>query len=499
MIASSRRRRFSHHRQADVVVVGGGLAGTTAAAVALECGQKVTLLEKSGRDLDGSNSARSGGVVHVAFEGLATPSQLRERLADLPHSQARAELSDAFAANLRSATEWLAAQAVGFGPLEPRPESPFAFSPLPTFATAASWREAGPVSGLVQLQDSFARRGGQVYFQAQAIELIASRERRAVVGIRARDEQGRIGDLYARQVILADGGFQANPTLVRQHIGRFADQAALRGAAGGTGDGMRMAEALGAATVNTQFFYGHLLHREALGNERLATHPELDHLATAGVVVDRRGERFVDESGGGIAIANALARGPDPRGAWVICDETTWQTHGGRGHGLIPIPLPHSLEERGASVHRAESIRELACASSLDPDTLERTVGAYNDAADKGTTRSLPVERAGEAEPIRQPPFYAIPTIPGMTFTMGGLLIDRNACVIDVDGRAIDGLYAAGSSAGGLHGGGQSYVGGLAAALTFGFIAGSQGRLISRVETAGAHRAPVTNGALTRG
>ena len=96
---------------------------------------------------------------------------------------------------------------------------------------------------------------------------------------------------------------------------------------------------------------------------------------------------------------------------------------------------------------------------------------------------ALAVPRTGRAEPVNSPPFHAVPIIPGITFTMGGLRIDARAHVIDLDGRSIPGLLAAGGSAGGLQGGPKGgYVGGLSPALVFGLLAGE--------EMAGSGRSP---------
>jgi fumarate reductase flavoprotein subunit len=150
-----------------------------------------------------------------------------------------------------------------------------------------------------------------------------------------------------------------------------------------------------------------------------------------------------------------------------------------------PPPANPSLEKNGATLFCADTIPELADQAGIPVDTLTATLHTYHSARDTGTAGYLPVPRSvpsGQtiyAGPTRHeipgvdaPPFRAIPVAPGITFTMGGPLIDGNARVLHESGAPIAGLYAAGASSAGFDGGEDvGYAGGLVKAAVTGVVA----------------------------
>jgi fumarate reductase flavoprotein subunit len=217
-------------------------------------------------------------------------------------------------------------------------------------------------------------------------------------------------------------------------------------------------------------FYGHLHSREAMTDARLWPRPQADDLAAAGIVIDAQGKRIADEGYGGIYLSNAIARLPDPLGTTIIFDQAIWDGAPGRGHVQPPNPL---VPETGGTLHRAETLAALAPMIGLAPATLESVVAAYNKALDEGTLPNLSPPRSDRHKPwpIKTAPFYAMPICTAITNTMGGIVVDGGARVLDTSGKPIPGLYAAGSTVGGLDGGPHSgYFGGLIKA-TIGLIA----------------------------
>ena len=101
-------------------------------------------------------------------------------------------------------------------------------------------------------------------------------------------------------VVLADGGFQAAPELLRKHIAKAPERLHQRNAGTGTGDGLQMALQLGAAAVGLNRFYGHLISLDALTNENLWPYPYFDSLVGAAILVDGAGNRIDDEGLGGV-------------------------------------------------------------------------------------------------------------------------------------------------------------------------------------------------------
>src|SRR5581483_12221875 len=107
--------------------------------------------------------------------------------------------------------------------------------------------------------------------------------------------------------------------------------------------------------------------------------PVTDDLAAAAVVIDENGLRFTDEALGGIWIANAIARLPDPLGTTIIFDQAIWDGPPGRNHVQPPNPL---VVEAGGTLHCADTIAELAGMMRLAPQALQSVVDEYNAAFD---------------------------------------------------------------------------------------------------------------------
>jgi fumarate reductase flavoprotein subunit len=261
----------------------------------------------------------------------------------------------------------------------------------------------------------------------------------------------------ASAVVVADGGFQANAEMLAAYVGPNAGLSVLRGWPSSTGDGLRMLMTLGAATAGLGRVYGHMVSLDALTNDTLWPYPAMDKLCLTGLLVDRGGERLRERAGSGVALVTRLARSEDPRGVTVVFDDELWGTAGRDNPYNTAVPNP-DLAERGGHLVSAGDLDALADRLGLDAGALSAAVAEHN-----ADTRSAA---------ITTPPYHAAHVAPGITFTMGGARVNRNANVIDRDGRPIAGLYAAGSTVGGVHGGPRGgYVGGLAAALELGLLA----------------------------
>ena len=100
-------------------------------------------------------------------------------------------------------------------------------------------------------------------------------------------------ELRAPSTILTTGGFSANKDLLKKHIGPHADQCKLRGSKQDTGDGLRMALEIGAKAVNMKYFYGHLISRKALVDDRFWPYPRLDGFVDEGILVNREGMQWL--------------------------------------------------------------------------------------------------------------------------------------------------------------------------------------------------------------
>lgn len=455
----------------DLVVIGGGLAGLSAANRAAELGLRPVVLERGEDELYACNSRYAGGLVHLAFKDMkADADEIHAAIERSTGGLTEPALTHLLADEADRSLTWIRGQGARFikaGPYEwmrwvlapPRPRTP-----------GLEWKGRGPDVLLRALTANLAGRQGRLLRGVAASEIVHENGR--VAGVVASQNGGE-QRFAAPAVLIADGGFQGNPELVSRYIA--PDPAALfqRGAGTGMGDGIRMAEALGARLYGMDRFYGHLLGRDVFENAGLWPYPILDHLASAGVLVDAAGNRFCDEGIGGVYMANETSKLDDPRGITVVFDEEIWTTVG--SDNRFPPTPNDSFTRAGGTVHAADSIEALAEKLALPAEALAATVEAHNAAIETESYDALTPPRTNArktAKPIAAAPFRAVQACAGITYTMGGIEIDTHARALGQDGDPIPGLYAAGSCTGGAEGGPRAgYIGGLSKAIITGMRA----------------------------
>lgn len=449
----------------DLIVIGGGIAGLVAGTRAAERGLKVAILEKGEAPDYKCNTRWSGGIVHV---GYVNPKEPAANLAAGIERNTEGYTDPALAQLLIEQTtkviDWLRVQGVRFIRTGSLSYLAWTMAPPRALVAGMDWRGRGPDVMLRTLTDRLRKLGGTLHLGVKAERLVVDGDR--VTGVEATGQR-----FEAKAVVIADGGFQANKALLRQHMMSNPESVKQRGAETGMGDGMRMAAEVGGAVSAMDCFYGHLLSRDAMTNDKVWPYPELDAMAVAGIVVNPAGQRFLDEGKGGVHMANTIARAEDPLFATLIMDTPIWEGPGRSAR----IPANPALERAGGTILRGTTLRELAGVAGLDPDGLEATVAAYNTACASGDFASLrPVRSTDKAKPtpIARGPFVAIPACAGITYTMGGIRIDTDARVLNEAGTPIAGLYAAGATTGGIEGGPAiGYTGGLSKSAVFGFRA----------------------------
>ncbi len=452
----------------DVVVVGGGLAGLAAANSAAQLGLRVVVLEAGSDERYLCNSRYTLGFLHVALNATTSAAeQLRKAVETATDGDVRPDLVNAFAGNVGRAVAWLGELGVRYIKGGPLPWMNRLLAPPALRRPGLHWEgRAGDVM-LRKLGQRLKDAGGELKLGTRARQLAMDNGR--CVGVEAVSN-GQTVRFSAGAVVLADGGFQANADYVRKYISPRPEKLCIRNAATGVGDGLTMAEAVGARLSGLNRFYGHIQCYEALSNDKLWPYPILDLLATAAIVVDRHGKRFADEGLGGVYMTNAIAALDEPDTAVVIFDDAIWN---GTGREYILPPNPNAVEA-GATLISHPDLGSLAQALGLPATELQASVDAYNDFVQNCAAIAPPrSNRAAKPQPIVKPPFHALRVCAGITYTMGGVAIDGGARVLDLSDRPIPGLYAAGSTTGGLEGGGPAgYAGGLSKALTLGLLAG---------------------------
>ncbi len=444
---------------ADAVIIGGGFAGMVAANRLAELGCKPLVLEQGAGAAYPCNSRYTGGALHVGFRDPVGrhPDELLNVIR-ARNPTASLELASAIANDARRLIAWLGEKGVSLAKAGAAEYKSWVLTPFRKNGSGIDWQDLGSDVALRTLTQRLLSRGGLLRLGTRAVA-IDLQDSSVVIEARVGHEARQF---RAKGVLIADGGFQANPDLIRRFIMAKPEDLVQRGAATGYGDGLRMALAAGAAAFGMDRFYGHLLPKEAFVNKELTLFPVADPMAQAAIVVDGSGRRFVDEGQGGVWIANNVARLHDPLSAVIIFDDAVWTGPAARGE-MAPNPY---MVDAGARILSAASIAQLAGAAGISVEGLTRTVDEYNAAYAATALEHLQPARTqtyGQAMPIAKAPFHALPVCVGITYTMGGISIDEHSRALDTEGGPLKRLYAAGCCTGGLEGGSSSggYIGGM--------------------------------------
>ena len=458
----------------DVIVVGAGNAAFCAAHAAREAGARVVMLERAPEAESGGNSRFTAGAIRFAYDGVAdlkalmpdlsedeiattdfgryTEDQFFDDMARVTQYRADPDLVDILVRGSFDTMKWLRAKGLRFAPMYGRQ----AFKVAGRFRfwgglTVEVWG-GGP--GLVARHAEIARAADiEIRYGTRAISLV--HDGIEVSGIRYRCGS-ELGELRAPAVVLACGGFEANAEMRTRYLGPGWELAKVRGTRFNTGDGIAMALAVGAMP------YGNWSGCHAVGWDRNA--PEFGDLAVGdafqkhsypfGIMVNARGERFVDE---GADLRNytyakyghEILKQPQ-QFAWQVFD------------GKVLHLLRDEYRIRQVTRARADTLEDLAGKlEGVDPQGFLKTVRAFNAAVqtavpfdpngkDGRGTDGISPPKSNWANPLDTPPFEAYQVTCGITFTFGGLRIDGQARVLDTDLRPIPGLYAAGELVGGL-------------------------------------------------
>lgn len=432
----------------DIVIVGAGGAGMTAAIVAHQAGLDVVLLEKMPY-VGGNTTKATGGMnaaeTHYQAEaGIAdTIDQFVIDTMEGGHNINNETLVRTMAENSASAIDWL--DEIG----APLPK--VSFSGGATNARIHSPEDGSGVGEyLVAAFDGVLKELGiDVMLNTTATELIVDGGK--VVGVKAENATENL-TINAGAVILASGGFGANEEMYCQYRPDLKGTVTTN-APGATGDGIVMAQAVGADLVDI---------------EQIQLHPTVEQttsmLITEGVrgdgaiLVNQNGERFINEMETRDVVSAGELEQPGCY-AYVIFDQNLRD-------GLKAI---EKYVKNGLTV-QADTIEGLAELIGIDPATLAKTLSDWNGYVAAGKDEAFG-RSTGMNHDLSVAPFYAIQIAPGIHHTMGGVKIDEKAEVINTDGEVIPGLFAAGEVTGGVHGGNR--IGGNAVAdiVVFGRIA----------------------------
>ena len=438
--------------QCEVLVLGDGIAGCSAALTAADCGARVIVLEKAPKDIPHGNTAFSGGSFRRTSESYSA-DRFYSDIMNLSEGKSDPELTEVVVEGSQKARDWLTELGV---PWTRRSRDP----------AAADQAEGQGKALAMVIRRAVETKGIEIYHETEGLSLIRKGGR--VVGIRARNKDGVI-ELNSRAVVLATGGFQANPEMVVRYLGEGGVNLVLRGSPYNTGDGIRMAQELDATIDWMDDFHGGLIY---YGYKK---YPEVGAMAgmrsmkkyEVGILVNQNGKRFVDE--GEHSSEKTYAK----FGKIVALTQP-----GGVGYVIFDAKNRNIVnpDYKGPEMEpvQAESLELLAGKLDINAEGLSATVREFNASVRDGKCLSVTPPKTNFAQPIDTPPYYAYKVTGGFTFTFGGIRANARAEVLDRNLKPIPGLYAAGEIVTGIFYG--NYAGGssLPRCVVFGRIAGEQ-------------------------
>lgn len=479
-----------------IIVVGSGNAAMSAGIAALEAGATVLMVEKAAEDLAGGNTKYTAGAMRFSYDGsedliplLTDPHDERISRTDfgsytkdkfshdlLGFNEGRplSAEQDYLISHSYDAVKWLAGHGVTYEPIYARQS--FEKDGKLIFWGGLTLAARNEGVGLYDMEAAaFKNLGGEIRFNAGVTDLMISD--RGVTGVVIGTEK-----IEADAVILACGGFEANNQLREAEFGADWTQAKVRGTPHNTGDGLKMAFALGAQRYG-KFDGCHAtpmdLHMKDFGNLDIPPKQRKNYRKICyflGVMLNAHGHRFVDE---GINFRNytyaqfgrAVLEQPD-HFAWQIFDSKVFDL------------LYEEYRFEDASFVEASNLEELvAKLQGVDQSQALKTLQDYNAAVDDDvpfdptsldgkTTKGLSLNKTNWAQKFDTPPYRAFPVTGGITFTYGGLKVDDHGCVLNTENTPIKGLHACGELIGGVFYGGYPGGSGLTSGTVFGRRAG---------------------------
>ena len=434
--------------ETGIVIVGAGGAGMAAAIMARQAGVDFIILEKM--PYVGGNTTKATGGMNAAETHYQKEQGIEDSVelfaADTMaggHNLNDPELVQTLAEKSAEAIDWL--DTIG------------AELPKISFSGGASTnRIHAPADGSAVgnfLVDKFYAKlselGVEVMLNTQATELIV--EDGKIAGVKAEGPDA-LYTINSKAVILATGGFGANLDMIAEY------RPDLRGtvttnAPGATGDGIVMAQAVGAALVDI---------------EQIQLHPTVEQTTSMLITESVRGDGAILVNQGGKRLTNELLTrdavstaelAQEGQYAYIIFDQ----------HLRDNLKAIEKYVTNGLTV-QADTIEGLAEQLNIDPATLAQTLADWNAAvaaqndAEFGRTTGMNAD-------LTVAPYYAIQIAPGIHHTMGGVKINTSAEVISTEGQPIPGLFAAGEVTGGVHGGNRLGGNAVADIVIFGRIA----------------------------
>ncbi len=440
----------------DIVIAGAGGAGMTAAITAAQNGKKVIILEKG--SVSGGNSSYATGGMNAADTHYQAEQGIEDS-ADLyyadtmkgGHDINNPDLVRTLADNSSAAIDWL--DSIG-APL----------SNVGQAGGASAMRQHRPVNDegkilsvgtyLVEhLTDTCGEVGVEIIYNAKVDTILVDEGKAA--GLHATGDAGNSITVRADSVIITTGGFGSNPDMITKYRPDLEGYVSTN-APTITGDLIPVLEDIGADFVDLEQIQVHptVVQKDgALISESLR--------GDGAILLNKYGKRFCDEMNTRDVVSAHISEQDDSY-AWLIADQKM----------ADESTVVEKYHSKGYMV-QCDTLADLAKLIGCDEATLEETFSKWQ--------ASVAAQKDDEFEheaitsvvtDLSHAPYYAVQIAPGIHHCMGGVKINTEAEVIDIDGEAIPNLFAAGEVTGGVHGGNRLGGNAVADFVVFGRIAG---------------------------
>ncbi|MGE7121535.1 FAD-dependent tricarballylate dehydrogenase TcuA [Peribacillus sp. NPDC046944] len=475
----------------DIVVIGAGNAALCAAIAAAEEGVTVTILEISSAEEKGGNTAYTHGSIRFAYEngeqvrtllpdmtdeefntidfGTYTKEQFFDDLAVMSNYRTDYDLASIMTKMSYDTVRWLTEHHVNWIPIYGR--QAYKMENKFNFWGGMVIEAVGGGKGLVDaLHREALRLGVKIHYDTAAIDLVTAN--RTIEGVIVRNgDQERI--ISCKAVILASGGFHANVAMRTQYLGPGWDTVHTRGCKYNVGDGLRMAMSLGARTT------GNWSGAHAVcGDRYLQDYKEgFQKLSFPfGIMVNQQGRRFFDEGENFrnyiyAKVGREILKQPG-QVAWQIFDAKVKpfirEEYNGRHITKVTANTLEELADKLDGINKNGFLKEVETFN----ESVSESVAFNPNVLDGKSAVGLAVPKSNWANKLDEGPFEAYEVACGITFTYGGLKINKQAQVIHNDFTPIAGLYAAGEIVGGLYYDNYPGGAGLTSGAVFGKMAG---------------------------
>ena len=437
---------------ADIVVVGAGGSGISAAVKAETLGANVILIEKM-PVIGGATALNAGTLIatgskyqrEVMKETKDSPELAYKDIFTVGKNRNDPTLVKMVTERVGGVVDWLIYDMkIPYGP---------AATQYPDHSANRQFGVTGrSVNYLNLMREKFLGMGGKLMLQTRAQELIRD-DAGKVVGVRATDKDGNTVELTSKAVILASGGYGAVKSMLPKEMSNYV----FYGLDSETGDGYKMATAIGAGTINLDLVKMYPQGVETVpGHGLAATASSTDTMKKSGAIyVNKLGQRYVDENAALGVLTDKTVEQPDHI-AYIVMDAKAWKEYVRKSLEDKLVPNEETLMTWTKIVNNgrpvmavSDNLADAAKTMGVDPEGLAKTVAHWNDMVKAGKDTDFNRKITGG---LGEGPYYIVEQKVRYQTTLGGLKADADLRILDKAGKPIPGLYGAGCVVGGANG-----------------------------------------------